>query len=307
MEKWLEPVFTNLIENKKFCDCQILVENETFDCHKVILASASEFFERMFLSEFKESKSGRFHLSEVKPETFAKFLEYVYTYNKRNLMENTNSMIMELHNCGSTWLVGSIASDCLDILKARADYMVIGDLIELFQHSYNIGQRELIEISVRNFKHRFPSTMNCYDVLDLSLDVFEQYTIITKGLLPEVERFKMIESYVTVGNEAVEDVIECVDVAKDNEEETSETDGKPGTSKAISESTEAGAAVVRMGNLRLDKAKDSKIKMIHHKYIKTLLSYINFNNMTKNDFYDVVGKSVLLNNQEKYEGLYLTR
>ncbi|XP_017002140.2 kelch repeat and BTB domain-containing protein 3-like [Drosophila takahashii] len=328
MDDWLEPAFANLLENKKFSDCQIIVGKESFDSHKVILASASEFFERMFLSDFKESKSGQFRLSEVKPETFAKFLHYVYTYNKKKLEENTNLMIMELLSCGSTWLVQSITSDCAAILKVRAPNMVISDLVELFQYAHNTNNKELIEISVKYLRSRFGTTMNCYDALLLTSDVFEQYTIISEGYLPEIERFKMIESYVTVNGliehvteEPSEDVVddkkEGTDSgvgemvipkssSEDSEDEISELDGQPGTSKAICDSNQKNPDTVHKGVHRPDEPKDSKIKLIHHKYVKTLLGYIKFSKMAKNEFYNIIGKSALLSDKEKYENLFLT-
>ncbi|KAH8296749.1 hypothetical protein KR054_010913, partial [Drosophila jambulina] len=112
-------------ENKKFSDCRILVENEAFDCHKVVLASSSEFFERLFLGSFKESESGEIRLQEVKSETFAKFLQYAYTYNKEKLNECTSSMIMELLSCGTRWLVESIVAECVKILKERVSNMLL--------------------------------------------------------------------------------------------------------------------------------------------------------------------------------------
>ncbi|XP_017121529.1 kelch-like protein 40 [Drosophila elegans] len=326
MEKWLEPVFANLIENKKFCDCHILVQNESFECHKVILASASDFFERMFLSEFKESKSGKFHLSQVKPETFAMFLQYVYTYNKKKLEESTNSMIIELLSCGSIWLVKSIVADCVAILQARAPNMVIGDLVELFQHAHNLDHSGLIDISVQPLRRRFGTTMNCYDVLVLTSDVFEKYVIMSEGYLPEVERFKMIESYVTVnglisdetvedvdddskegGDSGVGDMVKANPSSEDSYAESSESDDKPDTSTATCKRNDEKGAVGQMGSLRPNERNDGKMKNIRHKYIKTLLSYVKFNNMTKKDFYEVVGRSVLLSYKEKYESLFLTR
>ncbi|XP_037720296.1 kelch-like protein 40 [Drosophila subpulchrella] len=318
MDKWLRPVFLNLLENKKFCDCQILVGKESFDCHKLILSSASEFFERMFLSDFQESQSGKFRLSEVKPQTFAEFLTYVYTYNKKDLEEKPSLMIMELLSCGSTWLVSSIVSDCEEILKARAPSMVISEVVELFQCAHNIDNKELIDISKNNLWNRFKTTMNCYDALLLTSDVFEQYVIMAEGYLTEIERFKMIQSYITVNglihHETAEPSLDVVDDKKnendtgvgdmaipkssseDSEDEDPQTEGEPGTLKAICDKD----------NDLLDEAKDSKIKLIHRKYIKRLLGYIKFNNVTSRDFYNVVGKSNLLNFKEKYDALYLT-
>ncbi|KAH8239248.1 hypothetical protein KR032_002361, partial [Drosophila birchii] len=112
-------------ENKKFSDCRILVKNEVFDCHKVILASSSEFFERLFLGSFRESETDEIRLHEVKPETFAMFIQYVYTYSKKKLDECHNSMIMDLLSCGTRWLVDSLVSDCVTILKERLNNMLL--------------------------------------------------------------------------------------------------------------------------------------------------------------------------------------
>jgi len=169
--------------------------------------------------------------------------------------------------------------------------------------------------------------MNCYDALLLTSDVFEQYVILAEGLLPEIERFKMIQSYITVSglihHETAEPSLDVVDdknnendsgvgdvaIPKSNSEDSGgedpQTEGEPGTSKAICDSNVQKTEVHKDSDL-LDEAKDSKIKLIHLKYIKTLLGYIKFNNMTKNDVYNVIGKSNLLNLQEKFDALYLT-
>nr|XP_036672029.1 uncharacterized protein LOC118877417 isoform X1 [Drosophila suzukii]XP_036672030.1 uncharacterized protein LOC118877417 isoform X2 [Drosophila suzukii] len=159
--------------------------------------------------------------------------------------------------------------------------------------------------------------MNCYDALLLTSDVFEQYVILAEGLLPEIERFKMIQSYITVSglihHETAEPSLDVVDDKNnendsgvgDSEGEDPQTEGEPGTSKAICDSNVQKTEVHKDSDL-LDEAKDSKIKLIHLKYIKTLLGYIKFNNMTKNDVYNVIGKSNLLNFKEKFDALYLT-
>ncbi|EDV51477.1 uncharacterized protein Dere_GG13879 [Drosophila erecta] len=209
MDKWLQPEFRNLLENKKFCDCHIEVKKQTFECHKVILASASEFFERMFLSDFNESKSGKFVLNDVQPETFAHFLHYVYTYDTKALQKHaTLTMIMELLVCGSSWLVESIVFDCVAIIKMKLPTMLIGDLVRVFQKAHDIEKEDLIICCKNQLHSRYRETMNCCETVFLTSEVFKQYLIITQDCLPEVERFKMMQTYLSVNglidNEAVE-------------------------------------------------------------------------------------------------------
>ncbi|XP_016965071.1 kelch-like protein 41b [Drosophila biarmipes] len=313
MEKWLQPVFSNLLENKKFSDCRILVGKKSFDSHKVILSSASEFFERMFLSDFQESKSGEFRLTEVEPETFAEFLAYVYTYNKENLAKKPILLIMDLLRCGSTWLVTSLVSDCVEILSDKAPSMVITELVELFQYAHNLNNKILIRTSTLNLKNRFGATMNCYDALLLTSDAFEQYIIITGGVLAEIERFKMIQSYMTVNGLINQEDDESSPVVVDEKNDGSDSvDGdlvipKPTFQDSEDKEDKDDEADGETDLVPKDNDVDSKIKLIHRKYIKRLLGYIKFDQMTKNEFYRTIGKSTLLNYKEKYEKLYLTK
>ncbi|KAH8315324.1 hypothetical protein KR074_007966, partial [Drosophila pseudoananassae] len=106
----------------------------------------SEFFERMFLCDFQESQSSEYRLNDLSPNTFRKFMDYVYTYDCKKLEENTNEMILDLFECGNKWLVESITADCQAILTARAPQMNIGNLINTFQFSHNAENKDLIEV-----------------------------------------------------------------------------------------------------------------------------------------------------------------
>ncbi|XP_022221075.2 kelch-like protein 40 [Drosophila obscura] len=327
MDTWLQPVFTDLIENKKFSDCRISVGTEAFDCHKVILASASEFFERMFLADFTESKSGQFIVNDVKPETFGHFLQYVYTYNKEHLKKHSSTILMDLLEVGTKWLVDSIQFDCVMLLMKRAKEMMVGDLVELFQAAHNIDNKSLIDEVNKNLKQRFGPRMNCFDSLVLTSDVFEEYLILTDGLVEEIERFKMVEAYVSVNGihdagtsersgDAEADKKEESDVGKIENEKLGSTksltggeikDGKPGSSKELCEVKHVDNTNANTLELHAGDRNEIKLASVHSKYVRTLLGHIKYEKMTKNQFYEVVGKSNLLDFKEKFENLFLTR
>ncbi|SPP84663.1 kelch repeat and BTB domain-containing protein 4-like [Drosophila guanche] len=312
MDTWLQPVFTDLLENKKFADCLIVVEPETFDCHKVILASASEFFERMFLGDFKESKCGQFIVNDVMPKTFKYFLEYIYTYNSENLKKYNSTVLMDLLVVGTKWLVASLQSDCVKILTERAKAMTIGDLLDLFQGAHNVDNESLINVAKAYLK-TYKQRMNCYEALMLTSDVFEQYLIIADGCIEEVERFKMIQAYVKVNGLHVAETSDySVDAEADNKEASGVLEIEDvkkvgeGIRKELCEVKPVGDTATKAVELDVGNQQEMKVKAIHSKYVRTLLGYINYKNMNKTQFYTVVGKSSLLDIKEKFEKLYLT-
>ena len=49
--------FTNFYSSgNSLCDITLLVDGHAFPCHRIVLASASEYFHRLFLSQFNESQ-----------------------------------------------------------------------------------------------------------------------------------------------------------------------------------------------------------------------------------------------------------
>lgn len=127
-----------------------------------------------------------------------------------------------------------------------------------------------------------PREMNCKGTLLLTADVFEQYFIATKGCLTEITRFKMLEAYLNHNgyNKAVR------------------------TSSGKS-SCECGSQEEKKDDLDSSSVpitEDSNgLRIKHQKYIKNLLSHINFVKISPRDFYHVVGQSAWLSYQEKYK------
>ena len=47
----------NFVENDTFVDVVLKVEQKKYSCHKLVLSTSSCYFEKMFLSGFKEQNS----------------------------------------------------------------------------------------------------------------------------------------------------------------------------------------------------------------------------------------------------------
>ena len=77
---WMKRAF----DENLFSDAQIILGQESFKVHKVILASASQVFKKMFESDMKE-KNGVIEISDFDPAIISDLLKYIYTGEAPNL------------------------------------------------------------------------------------------------------------------------------------------------------------------------------------------------------------------------------
>ncbi|XP_064545438.1 kelch-like protein 30 [Drosophila montana] len=297
MDKWLAPVLSSL--STEFADCRVIVGSKTFECHKVILASASEFFKGMLLGNFKESISGEIHLQNVTPEIFEKFRKYVYSYNNQTLNGYENADLMDLYECGNQWLVPSITSDCLSLLSERATAMNLDGLIELYEFAHNYENKSFIQTLTSLMMTKHSGQLLCERVLLLGSDVFIQYITTVAKMKPETERYKIIEKYLEINgflkdiNDKEEREINAMTQFDNNENELNNkaenNKTEPDTQKAPVKNDNANGEI--KGKLKAD-------------FVKSLLCSIDYTKMSVNEFYSGPGKSELLTYKAKYDILY---
>ena len=63
----------------KFTDIKVICQDQAYECHRLILAAASEYFDRMLSGNFKESKLEESKLNEIHSATFEEILRFAYT------------------------------------------------------------------------------------------------------------------------------------------------------------------------------------------------------------------------------------
>ncbi|XP_068149167.1 kelch-like protein 40 [Drosophila tropicalis] len=300
MDKWLAPEFRNLLANNKFSDCRIIVDNKSFECHKIILASASEFFERWFL---KETESKDFPLEEVELEIFEKFLEYIYTYDAKKLRTYSLSTLKKLLEYADRFLVASITNECLSLFQEKVSSMLIGDLVSLFDLGQKLSKDRLIQIVINAIEEnaqRFRLTANCYEVLELTVNAFEEYNKIVTNILPESERFKMIETYLFFHG-VLDETPNGKEEHKNNANDVKSED-KHLQKLQVSEIVDSLREKEKETNYSSNEMDNENIRQL----IQRLLATIDFSKMNVDDFYNIVGASGLLSYQQKFQYLYLT-
>lgn len=139
MSRKLAEVFNKMYHDTKFTDCTIIVDSIKFECHKIVLSIESEFFRRMFLSNFKEASSREIILQDVTPVIFKIFREFMYTYDSSVLNNYDMQTLISLYECGNMWMAPYIVKKCAEILLERANRQAGADLPIFFElgHKYN--------------------------------------------------------------------------------------------------------------------------------------------------------------------------
>lgn len=62
-----------------FCDVTIKCRNFEMKAHKIVLASATDYFKAMFSNETKEAKNGIVDFSEMSPEIAKQCIQFIYS------------------------------------------------------------------------------------------------------------------------------------------------------------------------------------------------------------------------------------
>jgi hypothetical protein len=70
----------DLLQERQFTDVRLVVEDRTYDCHKVVLGSVKGYFRDLFLHDFREKQSGTITIRTRDPyEHFPLVLKSIYT------------------------------------------------------------------------------------------------------------------------------------------------------------------------------------------------------------------------------------
>ncbi|XP_013381324.1 kelch-like protein 24 [Lingula anatina] len=148
-------------------DITIDVAGQKFQCHKVVLASISSYFEVMFTSSMKEEKSAEIAMKGIEPLVFKTILDFTYTGKCKISTENAQA-VMDTANMLQIFALIKICG------KYIAENLTPQNCLPLWQFADAIDCRELIQktmhFSLENFL-QVPSPL----VVSLSKDFFIQY------------------------------------------------------------------------------------------------------------------------------------
>ena len=76
----MQQHFKDLLDNKKYVDVTFVVEGQPVPAHRLILASQSDYFDRLFYGKMREANSSdEIPLPNAPLEAFRLLLEFMYS------------------------------------------------------------------------------------------------------------------------------------------------------------------------------------------------------------------------------------
>ncbi|KAI1730523.1 BTB/POZ domain-containing protein [Ditylenchus destructor] len=97
------------------CDGKILVENHIFNINKKYLAMHSDYFDKMFFSDFKEKNADVIELKDVNHKLFGEFLQVIYPSRKKIDKKRVQDMLL----LADRYHVPTLTGLCEDFLLSR--------------------------------------------------------------------------------------------------------------------------------------------------------------------------------------------
>ncbi|XP_045195642.2 kelch-like protein 6 isoform X1 [Mercenaria mercenaria] len=132
-------------------DVQIIVQDKSFRCHKIVLASVSEYFDAMFLSGMRECYDGVVRLQGIESSTFVDILDFVYSGKLNICTENAEDLLrasalfqikllhqkceeflighISIENCIGAWRLAK-AHECKELAK-KAWYVILENFTDV--------------------------------------------------------------------------------------------------------------------------------------------------------------------------------
>lgn len=122
----LQDGLCDLLENDKFVDCVLKIQDREYPCHRLVLAASSPYFKAMFLSNLEESKKREIILKDVEPTVMGMVLRYLYTSDINLTEQNVQDIFM----VANMYQIPSIFSVCVSFLQGK---LVLSNCLAIFR------------------------------------------------------------------------------------------------------------------------------------------------------------------------------
>ena len=144
----VEKDFQPFLNNKALSDVVFLISGSEFPAHKVILASASPVFDRMFSHEMRENIMNQVEVTETDPDVFNEMLRYIYTGN----VEDLSDVAFDLYELANKYDIRGLRVRCEQCLLHTLSVENVIHVLELADgHNATHLKNECIAFIDKNF------------------------------------------------------------------------------------------------------------------------------------------------------------
>lgn len=159
-------IFVRLSKLRKadqLCDITIIISDKAFRAHKVVLISASPYFEAMFLSGLAESNQESVILKNIEPDAFEAILHMMYDGKIMITVGTVQSILC----AASIFQIDHLRQACSEFMtKQLSPHNCLG--IKAFAEAH--GCYELMKLAHRHSLSRFTEVSNSEEFLLLDIN-----------------------------------------------------------------------------------------------------------------------------------------
>lgn len=189
-----------LFLNDEYSDVTLIVENQRFNAHKVILAARSEYFRALLYGGLRESQLAEIELKDTPLSAFKHLLRYIYM-GHMTLGNQRDELILEIlglaHKYGFQDLESAI-SDYLKAVLSIKNVCLVYDMASLY------GLEKLVHSCCFFMDRHAVDVIQHESFSNLSGDCVRDIISRDSFCAPEVEIFKAVHNWVRI-NESPEE------------------------------------------------------------------------------------------------------
>ena len=161
-----------IYRERLFCDVTLVINEQEFPAHRIVLAAGSPYFSAMFKNDLKESTQTRISLKDVDPLPLESLISFLYSSS----LVITESNVQALLHAASLLGIMSVVEACCDFLLARLDPE---NCLGMYQFADIHGCSSLAEASWKYALEHFREVMESEEFLSLSSNHLQ--TLIQSG------------------------------------------------------------------------------------------------------------------------------
>lgn len=157
----------NFRSSEKYCDVKVRVQDQNFSCHRVVLASASEYFDALFGGSFKEKDAQETTLKDIDAETFEEVLRCVYNLHEYKC-KSTVSNVYKLLSASLFLKIHLLESKCVSYMIENVSS--IQNHVQIFALARSMEITVLIDVVSKYLIENLELFYDDVKLLELSIE-----------------------------------------------------------------------------------------------------------------------------------------